>query len=94
MDSEYKRILLEHGLIPADCVILHFRFNGNQNSFHFMIMEKKLNGYIYDSYEDENVFIVLNRDDSKIEKLKILAESMCGEYLEQLTITRTENTMQ
>lgn len=64
MAHEYMQFLLERGLIPTDCVILHFRFNGNQNSFHFMIKEKKLNGYIYDSYEDGNVFIVLNKDDS------------------------------
>ena len=68
--NEYKRILEERGQKPSDCVVLHFRFRGNQNSFHFEIMEKKLSGYIYDSYEDGNVFVVLGRDDSKIEKLK------------------------
>lgn len=91
---EYKRILEDRGQKPSDCVVLHFRFRGNQNSFHFEIMEKKMSGYIYDSYEDGNVFAVLGRDDSKIEKLKILAKSMYGECLEQLTITRTEDTMQ
>ena len=78
---EYKRILEDRGQKPSDCVVLHFRFRGNQNSFHFEIMEKKLSGYIYDSYEDGNVFVVLGKDDSKIEKLKQLADSMNGEYL-------------
>ena len=94
MVHEYKRILLERGLIPADCVVLHFRFNGNQNSFHFEIMEKKLNGYIYDSYEDGNVYVVLNRDDSMIEEKINTAISLNGECLEQLAIASTEDSMQ
>ena len=94
MAPEYKRLLFERGLIPADCVVLHFRFNRNQNSFHFEIMEKKLTGYIYDSYEDGNVFVVLEKDDPQIEKLNNIAISLCGGYIPtaQLWLPKREGT--
>jgi len=78
--NEYRRILEEKGIRLSDCTILHFRFKGNRHhTFHFDLMERGLSGYLFDSYDDGNVYVVISKDDSRIDDIKQLAESMGSE---------------
>ena len=73
--NEYRKILESRGIDPANCTVLHFRFKGSQNSYHFALMENKMTGYLFDSYEDGNVNIVVSKDEALIEKITELANS-------------------
>ena len=42
-------------------------------------MENKMTGYLFDSYEDGNVYIVVSKDEALIEKIKELA-NLFGMY--------------
>lgn len=75
INKEYRKILDRCGINPANCTVLHFRFNGIQNSFHFALMEAKLIGHLYDSYEDGNVYMVVPSEEKMIENIKLLAKS-------------------
>lgn len=79
-NKEYRKILERFGIDPTNCKVLHFWFNGTQNSFHFALMKAKLTGHLFDSYEDGNVYMVVPSEEKKDRKYQTTSKVLWKRY--------------